>query len=255
MNLLFTICARAGSKGVKNKNIRVFINNPLVYYTLSAIDLFIKSNQKKYQSIDIAINTDSKELIELVDKTKLSYQYIDRKSELATDSSSKIDVIRDTFLECQNINNKTYSYIIDLDLTSPLRCLHDLENLLNKIETNKDADVVFSVTGARRNPYFNMVQKVEGSFKKVIQSKFTARQQAPVIYDMNASMYAYTSIFLTKDRKQIFDGNIEVIEMLDTAVLDIDNEEDLELMQVIAPYFYKKYDEYRQVKENISNLL
>ena len=41
MNILFTICGRAGSKGIKNKNVREFLSKPLPLYTLSAIDLFL----------------------------------------------------------------------------------------------------------------------------------------------------------------------------------------------------------------------
>ena len=41
--LLITICGRAGSKGFKNKNLKTFCGLPLVYYTLSAAQLFIQS--------------------------------------------------------------------------------------------------------------------------------------------------------------------------------------------------------------------
>ena len=37
--LLITICGRAGSKGFKNKNLKVFCGKPLVYYSLSAAEL------------------------------------------------------------------------------------------------------------------------------------------------------------------------------------------------------------------------
>lgn len=40
--LLITICGRAGSKGFKNKNLKTFCGHPLVYYSLSAAELFIK---------------------------------------------------------------------------------------------------------------------------------------------------------------------------------------------------------------------
>ena len=50
MNILFTICGRAGSKGIKNKNIRKFVGKPLPYYTISAIDLFLKKNIVGYRS-------------------------------------------------------------------------------------------------------------------------------------------------------------------------------------------------------------
>ena len=41
--LLITICGRAGSKGFKNKNLKTFCGHPLVYYSLSAAELFLKS--------------------------------------------------------------------------------------------------------------------------------------------------------------------------------------------------------------------
>lgn len=42
--ILFTICGRAGSKGVAGKNLKTIYGKPMVYYSLSAIDLFIKEN-------------------------------------------------------------------------------------------------------------------------------------------------------------------------------------------------------------------
>ncbi|MDD3706486.1 MAG: acylneuraminate cytidylyltransferase family protein, partial [Clostridiaceae bacterium] len=43
-DILFTICGRAGSKGIKNKNLRDFLGYPLPYYTISAIDLYKGQN-------------------------------------------------------------------------------------------------------------------------------------------------------------------------------------------------------------------
>ena len=68
---------------------------------------------------------------------------------------------------------------------------------------------------------------------QLFASNFTARQQAPEIYDMNASLYAYSPEFL-KSGKGVLDGYCECIEMYDTGVLDLDHEIDFELMEVIA---------------------
>ena len=38
MKILFTICGRAGSKGIHNKNIKTFCEFPLPLYSLSALD-------------------------------------------------------------------------------------------------------------------------------------------------------------------------------------------------------------------------
>ena len=40
--LLISVCGRAGSKGFANKNLKTFNGHPLVYYTLSAAELFLQ---------------------------------------------------------------------------------------------------------------------------------------------------------------------------------------------------------------------
>lgn len=252
MNILFTICGRAGSKGVKNKNLKSLLNKPLVYWSISAIDLFIKK-QKLHNDIkyDVVLNTDSNELMDLVKNNRmLKMGFVERKNELAGDVVGKIDVIRDTFLEMEKRNDIKYDVIVDLDITSPLRTENDIENLLKKY-FESFVDVVFSVTESRRNPYFNMVQRNStGAIEKTIKSKYTSRQQAPVVYDLNASLYAYSPDFLKKNL-QLFDAKSEIIEMKDTAVLDLDKLEDFEYMEVIASYLVEKYSDYKEVYDNI----
>lgn len=84
----------------------------------------------------------------------------------------------------------------------------------------------------------------------MIASNFTARQQAPEIYDMNASLYAYSPEFL-KSGKGVLDGYCECIEMYDTGVLDLDHENDFELMEVIAKYLFSKNVQLGKIYYNI----
>lgn len=250
MNILFTICGRAGSKGIKNKNLRDFLGYPLPFYTVSAIDLYRKS-QPHVQS-DTVLNTDSLDLIRLFKENismDMDIEVIKRDPKLSTDSSPKIPVI----LNCLNVmeerKSKHYDMVIDLDITSPLRRVEDIENLINKKNTCA-VDIVFSVTESRRNPYFNMVKKTDNGYVRVIETDFNSRQEAPEIFDMNASLYAYTPSFL-KSEKSFFDGKCEIIKMFDTAVLDLDHENDFELMEVVAEYLYKKYDAFKAIQMNI----
>ncbi len=249
MRVLFTICGRKGSKGIKNKNISNFVGKPLVYYTISAIDLFLKNTDLDIEE-DIVLNTDSEELIELVNNNNMrKIDIIKRKDSLAGDTVGKVDVIRDCYNQMKERKKIDYDIIVDLDITSPLRISKDINNLLKKhIETK--ADVTTSVTQARRNPYFNQVKKTDKGYEKVIESTYTARQQAPMIYDMNASLYAYSVDFLQTD-KDVLDGYTECIQMYDTAVLDLDHENDFELMQVIAKYLFDSNNEFSLVRNNI----
>ena len=248
MNILFTICGRAGSRGIKNKNIRNFVGKPLAYYTLSAIDLYCKKNAT--DTIDIALNTDSDELMQIIEKNPFKPVIILKREEaLCGDHVPKIAVILDCLTRMQEKRKKDYDMVVDLDMTSPLLKREDIEHLI-QTHRSKKPDVTFSVTESRRNPYFNMVMETERGVTRVIQSEFTARQQAPVIYDMNASMYAYSPEYL-KTGKGVLDGYCECIMMEDTAVLDLDHEGDFELMEVIAKYLYTEKIVFGEVYDNI----
>ncbi|MCO1601323.1 acylneuraminate cytidylyltransferase family protein [Desulfosporosinus nitroreducens] len=256
MNLLFTVCGRAGSKGLKNKNIKMFLGFPLPYYTLSAIDLFINNHGDEYDNIVVAVNTDSAELIDLLKQTTVIFKTIGRKPEHAIDNASKVAVIKDTLLLCQKESGKTFDIVADLDITSPLRTLEDVELAIIALKQNLQADLSFSVTNSRRNPYFNMVKEQGGYYERVIKSNYNARQEAPAIYDMNASIYAYRNRFLSAEStKGVFDGKAVIHIMKDTAVLDIDSEEDFMLMKVIAQYFYDNNQKYADIRDNVRNIM
>lgn len=245
MNILFTICARAGSKGVKGKNTKEFCGYPLLAYTVAAYELFCQ----KYGQTDciyLALNTDSELLLQQMETPGTDYIYVKREEELAGDVVSKKDVIQNTLIRCEEKVKLCFDVVVDLDLTSPLRRADDIRGTIDTLLSDKNADISYSVTGARRSPYFNMVSKEEnGYYSTVIATQFATRQQTPVCYDMNASIYAYTREYLLSDR--IYERKALIWEMPDTGILDIDSEEDLELMEVIGRYFFENKREYQDI--------
>jgi CMP-N,N'-diacetyllegionaminic acid synthase len=250
MNILVTICGRAGSKGVKNKNIRSFLGKPLVYYTLAAANLFKDRNTA--HDIDICVNSDSEDLLELSTKNR-DITGIKRPIDLALDNSPKVPVIAYSLKYMEDKLCKKYDLVIDLDITSPLRKVEDIEAAMAKAMENSAVDVVFSVVHARRNPYFNMVENMSGEIRKIINSSFVTRQQAPQVYDMNASIYCYRRDSLLNVLKNSpLEGIYDIILMKDTAVLDIDSEEDFELMEILGEYFFK--NEFIEIYNYTNNL-
>lgn len=246
MNLLFTICARAGSKGIRGKNTKTFCDRPLLDYTIAAYDLFIRRHAKEYDHIFLAVNTDSEMLLEQMEELHVEYLPIPRAEELAGDAAGKKDVIKDTLQKCEEKLQMTFDVVIDLDLTSPLRTVNDIVGTLNCLLAEPDADISFSVTDARRSPYFNMVERKEdGYYRTVVEAEYTSRQQAPVCYDMNASIYAYARSYLLSNN--VFRRKAVIWKMQDTGVLDIDSEEDLELMQVIGKYLSENREGYKEL--------
>lgn len=250
-NVLVTICGRAGSKGCKNKNARYFLDKPLVHYTLAAAFLF-KEQAKNIANVDICLNTDSEELSKIVLSKYPEVNYIKRNKVLGEDNVPKAAVWHNSIDEMSNRLNKKYDYMIDLDITSPLRKKLDIYNAFVLKLERKDADMVESVCNCRRNPYFNMY-KEDGNFvSTVIDASLTTRQAAPNVYDENASIYVVNTKFFENNNKNMLNEAKTVIYLMqDTAVLDIDSEEDFELMSVIAQYLYEKDSDYRIVKESI----
>ena len=251
MKILFTICGRAGSKGIKNKNLREFCGKKLAWYSISAIDLYVKEKNLSSDEYDIVANSDSQELLDLLgNNPMIPVEQIERRPELGGDNVGKKDVILDCLVQMEERNKCKYDVVVDLDITSPLRTKQDVINLIDR-HIVSNAIITYSVTDARRNPYFNQVTyDGKSGARKVIQSNFTARQQAPEIYDMNASLYAYNPDYL-KSGGNFTDGYNEIIKMYDTAVLDLDHENDFELMEVIAEYLYKNKPEFAQIRDNI----
>lgn len=256
MNILFTLCGRAGSKGFKNKNLKTFLNAPLVYYSIAGIKLFLESAEGKRHDCDVVLNTDSEELIKIVTgQETLTVEVIRRDVSLGGDAVAKVDVIKDCLSQMEDRRSKRYDMVVDLDITSPLRTLKDIKAAIGKKAERDETDVVFSVTDSRRNPYFNMVREENGFFCKAIASEYTARQQAPVFYDMNASIYAYAAEALKKkESKVFFNDKCDVIVMKDTGILDIDSEEDFELMQVIAEYLFLKDENFAALYQETKKL-
>lgn len=250
MDILFTICGRAGSKGIKNKNVRDFLDKPLCLYSLSAIDLYLKYNPEV--SADIVVSTDSEKLIEIMENNRMrKVDIIHRCEMLSGDRVAKSEVILDCLKKMREEHNKHYEMVVDLDITSPLRKVADMERLIQK-KKEIECDVVFSVVPAKRSPYFNMVKKDANGYTRVIDSEFISRQQAPEVYDMNGSLYAYSPGFLERTNGCL-EGRCEIIEMQDTGILDLDHERDFELMQVVAKYLYESDEKYSEIRKNIEN--
>ena len=248
--LLITICGRAGSKGFRNKNLKTFCGHPLVYYSLSAADLFCKSHPEL--AVDLALNTDSPELAALVADKYPEVVFLPRGEALAGDRVPKMAVYQDSLRRMEEKTGRPYDALMDLDITSPLRTAADVENAVAAKRARPDLDLVFSVTEARRNPWFNMVKEAGDHVEQVIRSPFTARQQAPAVYDVNASIYVFERDFLASNTDgMLWSGKIGVSVMMDTGIIDIDSEADFKLMEAIGAHLYAELPAFAAVRDNI----
>ena len=225
MNILCVICARKGSKGIKGKNM-IDINGKKL------IDLTIDHAKNANTFDNIVISTDSKLIQKHAIKNNISCWFLRPKS-LSGDSAPKLDVIRHTLLEAENKLNKKFDFICDLDVTSPLRKIEDIIKAY-KIFIKKNYDILFSVTEANKNPYFNIVEKNKGKVNLVkrLNRNIFSRQKAPKVYEMNASMYFWKRKSLLL-RKTLFGNNVGIYEMPRDRSIDIDDHLDLKMVKYL----------------------
>ena len=96
--------------------------------------------------------------------------------------------------------------------TSPLRAVEDVDACLQTLQEG-DADLVYAVKVASRNPYYNMVVlNEEGYARLAIQSQNTIhrRQDAPQVYDETTIAYAARPEYIM-NAGSFFEGKVKAI--------------------------------------------
>lgn len=227
MKILLTICARGGSKGIPGKNIKMLAGKPLIQYTVDTARAWIASRADL--DVDIVLSTDSDEIRDVAARCGLECDY--RRPEwLADDVVSKVDAIKDVTLWAENVKGCKYDYVLDLDVTSPMRTLGDIDRVVAMAVEHPEALTVFTVSPCRRNPYFNQVEcKPTGYYGVVKTGDFTSRQTSPRVYDINGSIYIYARAMMDREAPRAVTERTLVVEM-DHPCFDLDEPEDYEYM-------------------------
>ena len=100
-----------------------------------------------------------------------------------------------------------FDYIVDLDITSPIRKTLDIQRALKKIVREKNEILVSAIPSKKIHIliWLNLIKKKLKRVKN-ISKKVYNRQGAPKVYDMNASIYIWKrKTLLTKE--DLFYGN------------------------------------------------
>lgn len=222
--VLCTICARGGSKGVKNKNIKELHGKPLIAYT-------IEQAKESLLFEHIVISTDSDDIAKVAQEYGAEV-FFKRSSEMASDTAGKLDVIKDAFVRSEAYYQKQYDYLIDLDATAPLRSVDDIKNSFAQFLKDDNSNLI-TVMPSRRSPYFNLVEVSNDgkvTLSKKLDSSIVRRQDAPKSYDMNASIYIWKRESLL-DQKSLFLEKTGLYVMPEERSIDIDTELDFEFVE------------------------
>lgn len=224
--VLCTICARGGSKGVKNKNIKLLDGKPLIAYT---IEQAAQSGLFEH----IVISTDSDAIAQSAQEYGAEV-FFKRSAEMASDTAGKLDVIRDAFKRSEEYYGCTFDTLIDLDATAPLRSVQDIVDSYGQF-LRDDNDNLITAMPSRRSPYFNLVE-VDASGKVALSKKLSEgivrRQDAPKSYDMNASIYIWKRDIILNENT-LFLEKTGLYVMPEERSIDIDTELDFEFVEFL----------------------
>ena len=226
MNIVALICARGNSKGIKNKNLLKFKNTNLLGNSIL--------QAKKIKCIKrIFVSTDSKKIANCALRLGAEVPFI-RPKYLSTDSSPEILTWRHTVDYLKNKLKVEPDFIVSVPTTSPLRKIKDINRCIKKAIKN-NLDIVFSITKAKRNPFFNMVSLKNDKLQLICKAKkkYLRRQEAPKCYDLTTVCYVFKPKYIKKTN-DLFSGNTGFILIPSQRSLDIDEKIDYKIAKILS---------------------
>ena len=226
MNIIALICARSGSKGVPNKNIKLLDGKPLIVRSINQIKELKEINR-------VIVSTDSEEIANIAINAGAEVPFM-RPKKLSEDDTPEWLVWRHALDSINKLDGGYPDILIIVPVTAPLRTVDDLKNCL--IEYQKgNADIIITATDSHRSPYFNMVKiDKEGMANLVIppEETITRRQDTPNVYDMTTVAYVTTPKFVFEN-DSIFSGKVRHVHIPIERALDIDTLFDFKIAELL----------------------
>lgn len=225
--ILAVIPARSGSKGIKNKNIKIINGKPLIFYTIKEC---LKSNY-----IDESyVSSDSEKIINIATEYKI--KTLKRPKKLAGDKTRNFKVLKHIITEQEKLD-KYYDFIILLQPTSPLRTLKDIDKSIEKIiKTN--SDTLVSITKSHFSPGLLLTinnKKESINFNNKSYSRNIQRQQVNDYYYPNGAIFIHKTELIKKTKSYPLLPNKKntYYIMPKSKSFEIDTKDDLKLIKKI----------------------
>lgn len=191
MDNLAIITARSGSKGLKDKNIKLLKNKPLIAYSIEAA-------LESQQFSEIMVSTDSLLYAEIAKEYGASIPFM-RSASSSHDKASSWDVVKEV-LSCYNQKGRRFDTVCLLQPTSPLRISQDIVEGYKLLE-NKKADAITAVCEMDHSPLWSMPLPNDLSLNEYRKNKNSdkPRQELPIYYRINGALYIRKVQYTDKD--------------------------------------------------------
>lgn len=205
MRILAVIPARAGSKGIPNKNIRIIGGHPLVYYS-------IKNALNSKLITDVVVSTDSPEVRIIAQQMGAQYKW--RNENLCGDAITLDAVINDAIP-----TNQQYDYIVTMQPTSPTLKVTTLDAAI-KYTIDNNLDTVISAINA---PHLSWVVK-EGKKVPNYKERLNRQYLPPCYFETGAFVISRRNVVTPKTR---IGEKVDIFEVSEREAVDVDTFEDL----------------------------
>lgn len=228
--ILGIIPARAGSKGIPHKNIRLLANKPLIDYTIQSALL---SNHLD----TILVSSDCEETINISRQySRIEAPFI-RPTELAEDITPTISVIQHAVNYYTEIG-QTFDYICLLQPTSPFREDDLIDKAIHRIiETGADSLISIRKVPAKYNPHWAFKMDQNENFLSISTGEkniISRRQELPDAWYRDGQIYITTVEQIQKG--MLLGGKLIGFINENEPDINIDTWEDWELAEKFLGY-------------------
>lgn len=215
------IPARGGSKRIPKKNIRDFLGKPIIAYS---IETALKSNLFD----EVMVSTDDEEIAKIARKYGAKVPFL-RSKVNSDDNATTADVIEEVVLEYEK-KEKKFNYFCSIYPTAPFVTANKLKKAMELLDKTQ-ADAVVPVVRFSF-PIQRAFKIDEGKLFMIWPEKMDTRSQdlEPTYHDCGQFYCLEIKSFL--DQKKLFTTNTVPMEMPESEVQDIDNEEDWKIAEM-----------------------
>ena len=223
--ILGVIPARAGSKGIPNKNIIDVGGQPLIKYTIEAA-------LGSTMITDCIVSTDSDEIAYLAESLGLSAPFI-RPNNLSDDKALSLPVIQHAVNFMEKKHGFHYDAVIMLQPTTPLRTSGDIDKSLSILMSEK-LDSVISVVEVEGNHPLRMKRIVNNRLVNYVDQgheDMRPRQELPKVYIRNGAIYATLRDVLIDEDSFVGENSYPYVMNKEQSI-NIDTISDLYLTQI-----------------------
>lgn len=227
------IPVRGGSKGIPGKNLYRLGNDTLLERT-------IKLGRACPYVDHVLVSTDDPVMFAIAEKYRAGTPRL-RPAHLATDTARTVDVVLDLMSEV-DIGD---SYILLLQVTSPLRTLADLNGFMDVFQSNAEQVEGIVSLVAHDDPHPDKIQKIENgtvcSYLGV--ESMVPRQSLPKVYRLNGAFYMTHADVLRSKHTFLPERTIPYVMPKERSI-NLDNMMDLYLLEALVSRKIVQIEEY-----------